>query len=680
MVTLGPGMGFSRPRRKKTISSTPFAPTHAPALMAWYDASDASSITHVSNVISQWNDKSGNARHVSQGGASTLRPTYVPASNKITFDGGDYLFNTAPFMYANGGVAVYAVISMPSQNGTAWLAEGSSSATNPVYEPCAVKSGSTNADTATFTRNDAGVTLASNITGNGAVMFDNTKRLVRLSDTSTTLTAYVNGDQSSIIVDYVRSGTLTLNRFAIGCLLRSSAGAFINGDIYEIIICGNDSYGREVEGYLAHKHGLSSALPSWHPYKSSAPVSSSAPPAIPLVTGAVTAALMGDSITAYGNTISGSADAHENVGYFTAYNALSGARMLFPMANNKGVAGHKTSDMLARMVADLGTLPFDTCFVMAGINDISSEVSVSAIISNISALINYITNTLNKRCVVLTILSRSVWPVGWNATQISTAKTKIKTINAWIMAQHGTRRGKVVAVDLYTNFTNGSDEAYANLTYDGLHNAPYGAMRNGVDISSRLSPYYGAGAYSFSTGNLLANGTLAGTGGTAGANTTGSVANSYTASGTGGTNGRTASKNGGGTQRLSMAVTGGTAADTMRLSQSISSGFTVGDTIYGLALVEVIGTPVNINRSALDVILSGTGIPTKNTVRGLDDGGYAVAETYLSPGQYLISTPDLVISSGTSLSLEWRYEMVGNSSSSPTSGTIDIKGAGIFKR
>ena len=64
MVTLGPGMGFSRPRRKKTISSTPFAPTHALALMAWYDASDASSITHASNIISQWNDKSGNARHL----------------------------------------------------------------------------------------------------------------------------------------------------------------------------------------------------------------------------------------------------------------------------------------------------------------------------------------------------------------------------------------------------------------------------------------------------------------------------------------------------------------------------------------------------------------------------------------------------------------------------------------
>lgn len=92
------------------------------------------------------------------------------------------------------------------------------------------------------------------------------------------------------------------------------------------------------------------------------------------------------------------------------------------------------------------------------------------------------------------------------------------------------------------------------------------------------------------------------------------------------------------------------------------------------------GTPVNIMRGALDVILSGTGIPSKNTVRGFDDSGYVVAETYMTAGTYLITTPDLAISSGTSLSLEWRYEMVGNSSSSPSSGIVNILGAGIFKR
>jgi len=44
-----------------------FSPTDIPGLALWLDASDAASITlDGSNNVSQWNDKSGNARHVTQ--------------------------------------------------------------------------------------------------------------------------------------------------------------------------------------------------------------------------------------------------------------------------------------------------------------------------------------------------------------------------------------------------------------------------------------------------------------------------------------------------------------------------------------------------------------------------------------------------------------------------------------
>ena len=44
-------------------------------LLLWLDAKDANSITQISSKISQWNDKSGNARHITQTNAS-IRPTY----------------------------------------------------------------------------------------------------------------------------------------------------------------------------------------------------------------------------------------------------------------------------------------------------------------------------------------------------------------------------------------------------------------------------------------------------------------------------------------------------------------------------------------------------------------------------------------------------------------------------
>ena len=44
-----------------------FSPTDIPGLALWLDASDAATITlDGSNNVSQWNDKSGNARHVTQ--------------------------------------------------------------------------------------------------------------------------------------------------------------------------------------------------------------------------------------------------------------------------------------------------------------------------------------------------------------------------------------------------------------------------------------------------------------------------------------------------------------------------------------------------------------------------------------------------------------------------------------
>lgn len=62
----------------------------APAL--WLDAADLTTITSSGGAVSQWNDKSGNDRHVTQG-TSTRQPTTNANTqnglNVISFDGGD---------------------------------------------------------------------------------------------------------------------------------------------------------------------------------------------------------------------------------------------------------------------------------------------------------------------------------------------------------------------------------------------------------------------------------------------------------------------------------------------------------------------------------------------------------------------------------------------------------------
>ena len=54
--------------------AAPWTPANITTAL-WLDANDSSTITQSGGVVSQWDDKSGNARHLSEA-TSALRPTY----------------------------------------------------------------------------------------------------------------------------------------------------------------------------------------------------------------------------------------------------------------------------------------------------------------------------------------------------------------------------------------------------------------------------------------------------------------------------------------------------------------------------------------------------------------------------------------------------------------------------
>jgi hypothetical protein len=89
-----------------------FADIFGANLVAWYDASDAASITHVGGAVSQWNDISGNGAHLTQATGAN-QPTYSAtglggAQPAITFDGVDNWMETAATAVAPGAVSVFA--------------------------------------------------------------------------------------------------------------------------------------------------------------------------------------------------------------------------------------------------------------------------------------------------------------------------------------------------------------------------------------------------------------------------------------------------------------------------------------------------------------------------------------------------------------------------------------------
>jgi hypothetical protein len=71
-----------RPRSAAGGGGTPIPSQPVTGAAAWYDASIESSLTIVSNRVSQWDDLSGNGRHLTQGTAAD-RPAYDAAPRMI---------------------------------------------------------------------------------------------------------------------------------------------------------------------------------------------------------------------------------------------------------------------------------------------------------------------------------------------------------------------------------------------------------------------------------------------------------------------------------------------------------------------------------------------------------------------------------------------------------------------
>lgn len=263
-----------------------------PAL--WLDAADASTITAVSGGVSQWNDKSGGNINFTQSN-STLRPTTnsqtLNGLNVISFDGVDDNMNAGDALdnvwtAAGGGFNIFFVArnrDITSSNGTI-LGKGSSGLLNlrefvsylrtsisqfvALYSP----------DPTNYTVFNGGTTIASNQwvtishaysdTGTGSA--NTTSRVSMTVDGSVeSLTVAVSAGNLSTIKD-------TTSLLSIGAIVADGTqnSANLPGEIAEIVVLpvvASTTDRQKMEGYLAHKWGLTANLPSDHPYKNVGP-------------------------------------------------------------------------------------------------------------------------------------------------------------------------------------------------------------------------------------------------------------------------------------------------------------------------------------------------------------------------------------------------------------------------
>jgi hypothetical protein len=243
-------------------STLSWTPENLDNKVYWFDASDADTISVVAgtNRVSEWRDKSGNERHLTQA-TSDRRPYYETSLsnslNVVRFIGsgstGEFLDNSShtnsqPYSFV-------ALIRMAAADTTQFaFSHINSSIVNVLF-------GRNNS--ANF---DAGFgTLQALQAGNGNY------NIWHLEANGSIGRWNVNG---GIVSNSVNFGTANFAGIRLGNLYTLFGNYGLNGDICEFVMINGtlDNNNRQLlEGYMAHKWELTSQLPADHPYKNAPP-------------------------------------------------------------------------------------------------------------------------------------------------------------------------------------------------------------------------------------------------------------------------------------------------------------------------------------------------------------------------------------------------------------------------
>jgi len=215
----------------------------------WLDAADPSTITESGGAVSQWDDKSGNSRNVTQATAAN-QPTYTSGGLNqlpvVTYGGDDFLSNTIGFQPYRSAAIVYRDSSTASNVTPLGSVFGGQGGAYHGFDN----------DTQIFS-----LVYTDPKTLNG----QNYRNGASIGDGLTTARP-----SSVCIQTHVATGNLTQPLTVIGADNANSSTRAITGIIAEVIISTEDwstLQRQKIEGYLAHKWGLTANLPADHPYK-----------------------------------------------------------------------------------------------------------------------------------------------------------------------------------------------------------------------------------------------------------------------------------------------------------------------------------------------------------------------------------------------------------------------------
>lgn len=265
------------------VISTPawsfWEPSCLSSLAMWMDATELSTLT-ASPAVSEWRDKLGNGRKLTQG-TPGKQPVYQASGIStgypgVKFDGattattGDSLIGSS-FIYNLGTTSVFSVVNGPSNAVSKFLFGEGGAIANVGYSPFGTTTTNSFAGVITNTTGASDLALAAS----NLILFNGTPNMGMIEDSGSTYFRYANGaPQSAIITNYTRS-LIDISTFRLGARIKGTTeSGWTNTAIGEFIVTDGvlSTLNRnKLEGYSAHKWGISSKLPVVHPYYASPP-------------------------------------------------------------------------------------------------------------------------------------------------------------------------------------------------------------------------------------------------------------------------------------------------------------------------------------------------------------------------------------------------------------------------
>jgi len=264
---------FTAGRRANSFGDTLWSPASDITTAMWLDASDTTSYTLSGSTLNAVTDKAGNFT-VSVDGSPTRISSSLNSLNVWDFDGNESLItNSGPWASSGNhwAIGVFQWHSTTSTKDSFWSADGSKT-----YAVSSSTIGTWDGEIDYDGSNSISSGLAKNLFTVGINSSTWTIVSTVFNKTGGRIIGRLNGTTRTGVDSY--DSSMNTNATDVR-MMRNRANVKLDGRMAEYfhVASAPGTGGTDItdvekaEGYIAHKWGLASSLPSSHPYKSVAP-------------------------------------------------------------------------------------------------------------------------------------------------------------------------------------------------------------------------------------------------------------------------------------------------------------------------------------------------------------------------------------------------------------------------